>query len=90
MPAFAVILNEENPEVSQRIEREYPEHYRITDTVFLLQSRKIADAVAVSVGIKGENRVEDARGVVFKLNSSYAGYSARTLWDWLQQVEEER
>ena len=88
MRTFAIVLNEANPDVAERIEGKYPDHYRITDTSFLVADDTIAEKVANAVGIKGDDRIEEAHGVVFKLNSAYSGYSSRSLWDWLTMAEE--
>ena len=88
MRTFAIALNEANPDIVERIERKYPDHYRITDTSFLVADDTIAEKVAMAVGIKGDDRIENARGVVFKLNGAYSGYSSRSLWDWLTFAEE--
>ena len=88
MPVFAVVLNEPNAEVERRLGQEYPGYFRFTDTVFLVDSDGIADSIATAAGIKGDDRIEAARGVVFKLNSAYAGFTVRALWDWLSQAEE--
>ncbi len=88
MPVFAVVLNEPNNEVEKRLKEKYEGCFALTDTFFLVQSEAIAENVAVDAGIKGEDRVETARGVVFKLNKSYSGYTSRALWDWLVQAEE--
>ena len=88
MRVFAVALNEPNPDIARRIEKEYPDHYRISETLCLVSEDVIAEDVAVSVGIKGGDRVEGASGVVFKLNNVYSGFSARSLWDWLSRAEE--
>ena len=88
MAVFAVVLNEANPDVMKRLEEACPNHYRLNDTFLLVQGDALAETVAVSVGIKGDDRIEAARGVVFRLNMAYAGYSVRSLWDWLRQTEE--
>ncbi len=88
MPVFAVVLNEPNAEVERRLNDSYPGHFRFSDTFYLVQTDDIADSIANGVGIKGDNRIEPARGVVFKLNRSYAGFTTRALWDWLSQAEE--
>ena len=88
MSMFAIILRETNDEVTKRIREKYPTAYEMTETCFLVQSNFIAENVAVSVGIKGEDRIEEASGVVFRLNGSYAGFTARSLWDWLEQAGE--
>lgn len=90
MSVFAVVLNTPNPEVAKLIEDEYPDCYKVNETLFLVQSDFVADTVANSVGIKGDGRIENARGVIFRLNHSYAGYSARSLWDWLSQAEDQQ
>lgn len=83
MSIHAVVLTEANAEVSKRIEMRYPQHYALNNTFFLVRSEEITEKVAIDVGIKGDERVEDALGVVFKLNGTYAGYAPRALWDWL-------
>ena len=90
MAVFAVVLNGAHPEVAERIEKAYPDFYQLNDTFFLVQKDGIipAENVAISLGIKGDDRVENADGVVFRLNNAYAGHSARSLWDWLGQAEE--
>ena len=89
MSVFAVVLNEENHDVAERIRSGYPNFsYRLTDTFFLVRSDTIPETVATAIGIKGDRRIETARGVVFKLNRSYSGFTARSLWDWLRQAEE--
>ncbi len=54
---------------------------------FLVSTDVIAETIAINVGIKGDDRIEDANGVVFRLKASYSGYAARSLWDWLAQAE---
>lgn len=88
MPVFAVVLNEPNGDVARRVGGKYPNHYKMNDTFFLVQGDGIAQSVSEAVGIKGDDRVEDARGVVFKINHSYSGFTSRALWDWLGQAEE--
>lgn len=83
MSIHAIVLSEANAEVSTRIEARYPQHYALNNTFFLVRSDKITEKVAIDVGIKGDERIEDALGVVFKLNGTYAGYASRALWDWL-------
>ena len=83
MSIHAIVLSEANAEVSKRIEAQYPQHYALNNTFFLVRSDEITEKVAIDVGIKGDERTEDALGVVFKLNGTYAGYASRALWDWL-------
>lgn len=90
MSVFAVVLREENTEVARRVENRYPGYYQLNDTFFLVQDNGIAETVAKSLGIKGDDRIESASGVVFRLNNiAYSGFTVRSLWDWLQKTEEE-
>ena len=84
MSVFAVVLRKRHDPIKQRVERFYPGHFPLSDTFFLVSSDTIAETIAVKVGIKGEDQEEDASGVVFKLNSGYAGFTTRGLWDWLK------
>lgn len=88
MRAYAVVLDELNSDVANRIEEAYPKHYKVNDMFYLVSADDIADQVAQTVGIKGDNRVEESSGVVFRLNGSYSGYTSRALWDWMELVEE--
>ena len=88
---FSVVLLEPNQKVVDRIEEFYPDYFKYSDTVFLISTEEtvMSNNVANKVGIKGENRIEDSSGVVFKLNTGYSGYTTRTLWEWLSDVNEE-
>lgn len=83
MIIHAIVLTEANAEVDERIKNEYPKRYKLNDTFFLVRSDTISEEVAINVGIKGDDRVGDVTGVVFKLNGVYAGYAQNSLWDWL-------
>ena len=84
---FAVVMDEPNAKIEERIRKEYANVYRYTDTFLLVpvDAGVTTRDVAVATGIKGPNR--DATGVVFKLNTAYSGYTKRSLWEWLSDVE---
>ena len=89
---FAVVLYQPNSEVEERITTLYPRHFKYTDGVFLIavDSSVLSRKIATELGIGGQSkRIEDASGAVFKLNSSYSGYTTRSLWEWLSSVFEE-
>ena len=88
MNAFAILIHEPNPRVPEGLRRKYGSDslYTITETTFLIRTGELAEDVAVSAGIKGPERF--VTGVVFKLNKAYAGYTARSLWEWLRQAEQ--
>ena len=82
---FAVLFGEANAEATARLKKAYTGHYELSDQNFLVRTSDLAETVAQTVGIKGSDRV--VGGVVFRLNSIYAGYSSRVLWDWLGGAE---
>ena len=85
-PVFAVVLDEPNVESQKRLQDAYPDLYTLNDTVSLVRTAGLAQSVAVTAGIKGEDRF--VSGVVFKLNRAYSGYTSRAVWEWLGQGEE--
>lgn len=90
MRVFAVVLNEANEEVAERVREAYPDpnNYPMSDTVFLITADALTKTVATVVGLRGEERIADAHGVVFRMSGAYSGYTSRTLWDWLERAEE--
>ena len=82
---FAVLFDETNMDAARRLKSAYPGHYELSDGNFLVRTSDLAETVAQTVGIKGDARV--VSGVVFRLNSIYAGYTSRMLWDWLSGAE---
>ena len=76
MNVFVVVLTDDDHEgLRERVAGLYPNAYWLEDGTVLVA----ADAIAEEVAMKG---------VVFKLNSSYSGYTRRSLWDWLREVED--
>ena len=88
MSIYAVVLNEANTEASDRLIAAYPGHYKLSDTFFLVRGSFLTDDIAKTVGIKGDDRIEKAWGVVFHLPLTYSGFNDRALWEWLQKAEE--
>ena len=87
MAVHMIVLSRPNDAVASRIQETYPDNYEITHTCCLVQSKDISQKIAVTVGIKGENRIDNATGVVFRLNGAYSGFASRALWEWLDQAE---
>ena len=94
MTAFAVFLEDHSlkvhSQISERIRSQYPgttEHFKLSDNLYLVRSDSIADAVARAVGIKGDDLIENATGIVFRLNTAYAGFASRSIWEWLELAE---
>lgn len=89
MATFVVWLSGEDVAAQAAgLEEHYPEpdHYKISDGLYLVRDDELAEGVAKNVGIDTTN-AEDAishTGVVLKLNAAHAGLERRTLWEWLQ------
>lgn len=92
MSTFAVILNEPNDEVVARLKEAYPEpdHIELGPTVYLVAGDLLIEDMTARLGFKGEDAIDGAVGVVFRLNGSYAGRNYRSLWDWLTRAEASR
>lgn len=90
MAVFATFLDDETSAAEERIREHYPgtRHLQLTDHLYLINSDSVADAVAWKVGLKGDDQVPGLTGVVFKLNAAYAGFTYRSIWDWLKEAEQ--
>ncbi len=88
MTVFAIALKEPNNEVIEKVKENYPEHYPLNETFILISSDELTENVAMQIGLKGDNRIEDASGAVFSLRSNYSGYTSRSLWEWLEKFED--
>ena len=85
---FIVVVEDESKEIVEgQIKNVFPDHhYQIADNCFLISTHKsMSGRVSIEIGIDGENR--KAAGAVFKLNGSFAGYTDKSLWDWMDQAE---
>lgn len=86
---LAVVLDdvESNEIVMDRLSNRFANIYEHTKTFILVPVELSISAydVAATAGIKGNDR--DVTGVVFKLNAAYSGYTKKTLWEWLGNVE---
>ncbi len=89
MALHAIILEEENDKVVKRINEHYPENYGVNATCFFVRTVDISAKVADNVGIKGDDRVQDSAGGVFKLNGAYSGHATRAIWEWLSIKDDE-
>jgi len=85
MTIFAVVLRTPNSEVWERLTEAYPNsnHFVLNSTFALISGGDVSENVAQNVGIKGEDRVESASGVVFRMSSAYSGFTTASLWEWL-------
>ena len=66
-----------------------PKSYEFSNTAFFVQDDNIPEVIARKLRIKVEAREENTRlatGAVFGLDGTYAGYTHKSLWDWLSYV----
>ena len=90
MRTFVIVFTEPSPQGAERVVKTSsamlaPPYELVPDTVYITKSPSTCDEIARAVGIKGEDRV--AAGVVFKLGAGYAGFTKKTLWEWLDDDE---
>lgn len=66
----------------------YKAVHKFTDTFYLVctEDTVVTADIAEAVGLKGDDRIDESSGVVFKMNSAYSGYTQRSLWEWLESV----
>jgi len=87
MSVFAVVLDAPNASAAARVQDQYPDHYPLSDTLFLVKSDDVAERVARAVGITADESARIQSGVVFRLDHFYSGFTSRALWEWLEQAE---
>ena len=83
MVVHAIVLTDDSDAVVARIKEHYPKCFKVNDGCYLVRCDDITQDVAIAVGLKGDNRVEEAGGAVLKLNGAYAGFANPALWEWL-------
>lgn len=82
MVMHAIVLEEENAQVAERIAAHYPKHYRVNDTCFLVRTEDLSSKVAANLKIDGADKSAGAPGVVLKLNGARSGFADSALWEW--------
>ena len=88
MSIFAVVLREPNERVVARLRNAHPDHFSLSSTFFHVPSDELSSVVATAIGIKGDDKVEDASGIVFKITDAYSGYTTKALWEWMNNHED--
>ena len=89
MSVFAVVLRTPNQEVFGRLESEYPDHFRLSETFAVLATADISGTVATKIGIKGENQAENASGAVMRLAKAYSGFTTGSFWEWIGEHQDD-
>ena len=85
---FAVVLTEGQDRGAALLRTAYPKTYQLTDDVFLVADDALTGSVARAAALTKEEREKGVRGVVFRLNGSYTGYTRQSLWEWLEEAED--
>ena len=79
---YAVHLKKgEQPDVVDLLKKNYPSHYELAADLYLVKTTDLSQVIAEKLKIKGDNRL--VTGLVFRLNTSYSGFYARSLWEWI-------
>lgn len=76
----------------KRLHKHYPkpEHYELAENaLYLVRSNVISQTIAEDIGLKGDDRIDGATGIVFKLNSAYSGFASRSAWEWLDREDDD-
>lgn len=86
MSIHAIILDKPNPVVWDRVRREWPINYVVSDSVGFIVSDKAVTLnreIAEMLGMNDESRLS---GVVVEINDNWFGYYSRDLWEWLNKA----
>ena len=82
MPIFAVLLNEDSPQLNERLANLKP--IKIGPAAYLVHSEDaLSSEIALQAKIKGEER--DLSGVVLVLDGAYSGWHRSETWEWLRR-----
>ena len=86
MNTYLLVLENRSESAVERAESAYTEQdtYQINDMAILIRTKDSPLDVAHSCGIRGENRVEGASGVVYRIPRGWAGYADKELWKWMR------
>jgi len=86
---FAVILTEGQKAAAARLREAYSEAqvYELDENVFIVSDDRFTGTVAKAAALTREQAESGIRGVVFKLNGAYTGYTRQSLWEWLENAE---
>lgn len=85
---FAVVLTEGQDAGAAMLREAYSAEkiYPLGDNVFIV-SDDLTGSVAKAAALTKEQADYGIRGVVFKLNGSYTGFTRQSLWEWLENAE---
>lgn len=86
---FAVILEKPNPGFMERLKKHYGDNTLMLSEAAALVRDDLAltEDIAVRTGVKGGD--EPVGGIVFKISRSYAGFTDRSVWEWLAFAQNE-
>lgn len=86
MSTFAIILNQPNAEVEQRIRDACADYLKLNDASWMVVGDLSVDEIVDAIGFRGEATVANAAGFVLSLNGSYAGRVNKDTWDWFDRA----
>ena len=89
MNRYLLVLEDPNDEAIERAKSAYADNstYQMNDMALFIRTEDSSLDVARTCGVRGEDRVEGASGVVFRIPGGWAGYADQDLWKWLRRKD---
>ena len=92
MRVFAVMLDGRGVRMADQVHdrlraADYKVH-ELSKGSFLVGSNDLAEEIAVAAGIKGDDQIDGATGVVARVED-YVGFTQRAVWSWIREIEQE-
>ena len=81
MTAYAIILNNSDPVIAQRITEKWPRHYPLSDSVFFVTQEDPSTTVEVAEAL-GMNEERKVLGIVVEVGENNFGYNYQRLCRW--------
>ena len=88
LKVYAVVFTTGSEKGIPLVKEAYPEALQLQKDVILVASNNLTSEIAKASALTKERQEEGVRGAVFKLNGSYTGFAASSLWEWLENAEE--
>ena len=85
---FAVVLISGQDKGYSLLKESYQNVFQLQDNIILVAGKHLSSDIAKVAALTKDQEEIGVRGVVFKLNEFYTGFTRQSLWEWLENVEE--
>ena len=87
MALFSIYFDEKDEETKNKITSNYKDHIFVYEGYCIINTpaNVSAASIAKDLRILDETTKTYSYGIVFKLNTSYAGYANEDIWNWLDK-----